>query len=236
MIKKLILYFCYLFLILNSLIFIPVAKAADSSPSASIQSKLKALQEEIASRAANIKNEVSKKLFNRAYVGTVKNKDTNSITVTLKSNSGNINTNEFTEYVIKSKTLIGSSGLKNITTSDSIAALGDIDDKGVLTAKRIIKLTKPNNPKKVIYGKLTSVATSSATLKDFQDNQFSITFDKNTDYQVEKSKGIFNDIKVNTLIIAVTEQTTPDTLLTKFVYILPGGLKIKNSTSSAKTP
>lgn len=218
------------------------AFATDSSPSASIQSKLKDLQAEIASRAAAIKNEVSKKLLNKAYTGIIKNKGNASLTVNLKTDDGNINVSEFTEYIIKSKTLIGDNGLKNLNVSDSIAALGDIDDKGALTAKRIIKLTKPVILKKVIHGSLVSVATASAILKTNQNDQFAIIFDKNTDYQIGKTDGNFKDITANQWIIAVVEpiapaptsttENQPQTLLAKFVYIFPTTLSAKPKTSS----
>lgn len=219
--KKLILIFCFLFYLLFSTFYLPTALAIDSSPSSSIQSKLKALQEEIASRAANIKNEVSKKLLNKAYIGVIKSKDNTSLTISLKTGTGNINLNEFTEYVIKSKSLTGDAGLKNLAVSNTVAALGDVDDNGVLTAKRIIKLTQPLSTKKIIHGVLTSIATSSATLKTVQNDQFSIIFDKNTDYQLGKSDSSFADIKINKWIIAVTEDSTAQTLLAKFVYIFP---------------
>lgn len=219
---RLILVCFILLLLLQPTIYnLQPAYATDSTPSSSIQSKLKALQEEIASRAANIKNEVSKRLFNKAYTGAITNKDGLSLTINLKTGTGNIIVNEFTEYIIKSKKLVGDAGLKNLAVADNIAALGDVDDKGVLTAKRIIKITKPLIPKKIIHGNLASITTSSATLKDPQNNQISLNFDKNTNYQIGKSDGNFTDIKLNKWIIAVTEEINPQTLLAKFIYIFP---------------
>lgn len=226
--KKFVL--CFLFYLLFSTFYLPTVFAQDSSPSANIQSKLKALQEEIASRAANMKNEVSKKLLNKAYIGIIKSKDSTSLTVSLRTETGNININEFTEYVIKTKTLVGDTGLKSLNVSDSIAALGDIDDNGVLTAKKIVKLAKPVVLKKVIYGSLASVATSSAVLKTAHDDQFTINFDKNTDYQLSKSDGSFSDIKINQWTIVVTEETNPQPFLAKFVYIFP------TTSSATKKP
>lgn len=218
--KKIAFIILLLFFILHSMFYTSTASAIDSSPSADIQSKLKALQAEIASRAADMKNEVSKKLFNKSYIGAIKNKDSASLTVGLKNGNGSINVNEFTEYVIKSKTLIGTAGFKNMSVNDSIAALGDIDDNGVLTAKRIVKLAKPVISKKVVLGTVSSIATTSATLKDSQGDEFTVTFDKNTTYQAGKVEAKFKDIKVNQRIITVTEKTTPQMLLAKFVYFV----------------
>lgn len=242
--------FCLLFLFIMSLIIIPSANAQDSSPSADIKEKLKALQEEIASRAAAMKNEVSKKLLNKAYIGQITVKDNSSLSVSLKLKTVSINLNEFTEYIIKSKSLTGSAGLKNLATSDSIAALGDVDDNGVLTAKRIIKLSKPLTPKKVVYGVLTSVTKDSASLKTEQNDQFLIMFDKNTDFQLGKSESSLTSVQANKWIIAVTEavpastadtkistisatpNNQPQTYLAKFVYIFPTGIVVKPKTST----
>ncbi|MFA5933390.1 MAG: hypothetical protein WCV81_03975 [Microgenomates group bacterium] len=247
--RKIIIIFVFSFFILHSSFFIPKAFAADSSPSADIKEKLKLLQEEIASRAANIKNEVSKKLLNKAYIGEITTKDTTSLTVNLKSGPGNITINEFTEYIIKSKTYTGDAGLKNLNISDFIAALGDADDKGVVTAKQIVKITKPN-PKKIVYGILITVGKDSTTLKTNQNDQFSINFDKNTDYQLNSVDSSFKEIKENRWIIVVGEEikpvenkastvsatpAPPPVLLAKFVYIFPSGITPKPKASTPST-
>lgn len=216
----------------------PLALALDSSPSADIKSKLKALQEDIASRAANMKAEVTKKLQNKAYIGTVKDKNSTFLTLSTTTDIRNVNINQFTEYIIKSKTYIGDGGLKNITPDNTIAALGDIDDKGVLIAKRIVKLTSPPpKPKKIIHGIVISLSDGNLTLRNIQNEQFSIIFDKKTDYQKGKSDANFSDIKTNSWIIIVTDRAS-ETLLAKYVYIFPSALNIKPkfSTPSATMP
>ncbi|MDP3733036.1 MAG: hypothetical protein Q8Q91_00700, partial [Candidatus Daviesbacteria bacterium] len=65
-----ILFFC----ILHTTYYILPVRAADSTPSADIKSKLEELKKEIASKAAKLKNEISRKLINKAYIGTVENK------------------------------------------------------------------------------------------------------------------------------------------------------------------
>lgn len=225
--KKIILIFCFAFYILHSTFYIPTALAVDSSPSADIQSKLKDLQAEIASRAANMKNEVNKKLQNKAFNGILATKNTETLTINLKTGTGNININEFTEYIIKGKKLIGNDGLKNLAVADPFVALGDVDDKGVLTAKRIIKLTKPVTAKKVVYGIITETSKDKTVLKTLQGDQFSITFDKNTDYQLGKNDGSFDDVKTNQWIIAEIEGG-----VAKFVYIFPTSITVKPKVSS----
>lgn len=242
-------YILILFLILD-VILIPTVFAQESTSSASIQDKLKALQSEIASRAAAMKNEVTKKLLNKAYIGTIKNKDAQSLTVDMRANAGKINISEFTEYIVKSISYDGDAGLKKLNISDPIAALGDVDDKGVLTAKRVLKLNKPVAFKKVIHGIVTGIAKDSATVKTVYGDQFTINFDKNTDYKIGNSDGGFDDIKVNRWIIAVVSEVipaptpTPDkqstasatpqatTLLADFTYIFPSSVSIKPKAST----
>lgn len=232
---------CLLFYILNSTFYLPTASAEDSTPSTNIQSKLKALQEEIASRAANMKTEVAKKLQNKVYIGQIKDKNSTSIALSVKENSRNVNINEFTEYIIKLKNYTGDDGLKKIVLGSSIAALGDIDDKGALTAKRIVKLSAPlPTPKKIIHGIVTSLANGSIVLKTIQNDQYSISLDKKTDYQMGKSDGSSDDIKVNNWLIVVAEQSNGSEIIqAKFVYIFPYTLSIKpklSTPSATKKP
>lgn len=201
------------------------AYATDSSesasPSAEIRAKLKSLQAEIASRAAEIKTEVTKKLQNKFYLGTIKSKDNQTLSLATITSTKNININEFTEYIIKSKSYTGSDGLKNIAIDNVVATLGDIDDKGILNAKRVIKLTTPlPTEKKVVSGLIVSTSSDSAKLQTAQKDQYQITFDKKTAYQTGKSESDFSDIKQNRRLIVVGENVG-EKLLAKFVYIFP---------------
>ena len=61
------------------------AHALDSTPSAEIKTKLEALKQAIASKAAIIKQEINHKLQNKAYVGLVKTKSLSVIFTLLPS-------------------------------------------------------------------------------------------------------------------------------------------------------
>lgn len=199
-----------------------------ASQSADLKSKLKLLQEEIASRAAGMKSEITKKLQNKAYVGTVKSKNSNSLVLSVRNSEKNINVSEFTEYVIKSKKSTGNQGLKNITIDSAIACLGDIDDKGTLTAKRIIKLNSPPPVfPKIINGIIASVSNGKAKLQTTRNDQFSIVFDKNTEYQIGKTGGSFDDIRTNKWIIVSGQGSDSANLSANYVYIYPGALTVK---------
>lgn len=222
----------FIFYTLHCTLYIPAALAVDSSPSAEIKDKLKALQTEIASRAAEMKTEVTKKLQNKFYIGGVKSKDSQTLSLATTTNTKNININEFTEYIIKSKGYVGSAGLKNIAIDNIVATLGDIDDKGTLNAKRIIKFATPlPAEKKVVSGIIVSTSSDSAKLQTAQKDQYLITFDKKTDYQMGKSASDFSDIKQNRRIIVVGEGLD-EKLLAKFIYIFPYTLTVKTKLST----
>lgn len=204
----------------------------------STKSAFELFKEELASRAADpiIKNEVTKKLQNKAYIGTVKRKNSNSFVLSVRGSDKNINISEFTEYVIKSKKSTGDAGLKNILIDSAIACLGDIDDKGTLTAKRIVKLNAPIPIfPKIINGIITSIANWKVNLQTTRNDQFSIVFDKNTEYQIGKTKGSFDDIRTNKWIIVSGESTGSAEIEAGYVYIYPNAItaKPKIATPSA---
>lgn len=215
---------------------LPISAAESSqsaTQSADIKSKLKILQEEIASRAAGMKNEVTKKLQNKAYVGMVKSKNSSGIILISKNNEKNVAVNEYTEYVIKSKKSIGDAGLKNITTDSTVACLGDIDDKGILTAKRIVKLSSPlPAPETITHGIITQISNGIASLQTAQKDKFSISFDKNTEYQIGKSGGSFDDIRANKWVIVKGESTNSAAIKASYVYIFPNAITVKSKPAS----
>lgn len=205
-------------------------QAVDSTKSA-----FELFKEELASRAADpiIKNEVTKKLQNKAYIGTVKSKNSNSLVLSVRGSDKNINVSEFTEYVIKSKKSTGDAGLKNISIDSAVACLGDIDDKGTLTAKRIIKLSSPVPIfPKIINGILTSISNGKANLQTSRNDQFSVTFDKNTEYQLGKNEGSFDDIRINKSVIVSGEGTDSANLSATYVYIYPNTVVTKTKTAT----
>lgn len=204
----------------------------------STKSALELFKADLASRAADpiIKNEVTKKLQNKAYIGTVKSKNSTSLVLSVRDSQRNININEYTEYVIKSKKSVGDAGLKNITIDSQIASLGDIDDKGTLTAKRIIKLNSPIPIlPKIINGIITSISNGKAKLQTARNDQFSIIFDKNTEYQTGKKEGGFDDIRTNKWIIVSGQSSGSAEIEASYVYIFPNAItaKPKIATPSA---
>ncbi|MEK7617116.1 MAG: hypothetical protein AAB414_03605 [Patescibacteria group bacterium] len=196
-------------------------RAADSTPSADIKSKLEELKKEIASKAAKLKQEVNKKLQNKAYVGLLKTKSDTSIT--LASNTGpkliSINQDTAFESKVKNRQKIS---LKGLSEEDYITALGDVDETQVLTAKKVILLPKAKpSTKTYLWGKIISEEAKLATLLGRDQ--------KNTAVSIPKDV----KVRVSDFIIATGRYNENDIFEAEFVYVIKQGgiLKPKKSAS-----
>ena len=128
--------------------------ATDSSPSADIRAKLEELKKEIASKAAALKQIVDKKLKDKAYIGKVKTKSSTSLTLSTLSGPKIVSLNQ--DSILPKK---------KFAEEDYLAALGDVDETGVLTAKKIVLL--PDIHSKIyLWGQIISASGNKATLKD----------------------------------------------------------------------
>lgn len=160
-----LIYFLVVVLTVNFSLLTATAVAVESTPSSDIKSKLEELKKEIASKAAKLKQEVNKKLQNKAYIGTVKTKSSSSIMLESKNGPKIVNFNQDTEFVsnVKGKKY----SPKVILEKDYLAALGDVDELGVLTAKRIVLLKNPSlEVKKILWGQVIAISDKLITIKD----------------------------------------------------------------------
>lgn len=196
--------------------------AADSTPSADIKSKLEELKKQIASKAAALKKEIDQKLTNKAYVGKIKTKSQTTITLATKNGPKIVNMNQDTTFTSEVKNKKYSQKL--ISEEDYIAALGDIDENQVLTAKYLILLPSTNSqPKTYLWGQITSVSDKLVILKDRTLKNISISLS-------------YKEVKQNDFVI-LTGNFDKDIFEAEFVYVIPQGgfLKPKKvATPSAK--
>lgn len=194
--------------------------AADSTPSADVQSKLDQLKMEIASKAAKLKEQINKKLQNKAYVGIVKSKSTTTLTLATRTGTKIVNINQDT---IHEPPLSKKVTLKE---EDSVATLGDVDETGVLTARKIVKLLITNNQptKNHLWGSVISVSEDIATIRDKEGKNIAISISE-----------IDTPIKVDQIIIATGYLNKNNILNAEFIFVT-GQIKPKPNvaTSSAK--
>lgn len=217
-------YITIIIITIINIIIIP-AYAADSTPSAdplrqsdseaSIKSKLEELKKEIASKAAKLKQEVSLKLKDKAYVGKVKAKSAQSLTLAAQSGPKMVSINQDTVFESKIKPKQKFSQ-KTVSEEDYIAALGDTDETGVLTAKKIILLPTPNfEPKTYLWGKIISISDKLVTLKKRDFKNIVAVFPPQF------------KINLNDFVILTGNMNKNDIFSAEFVYIIPQGGSLK---------
>ena len=217
----LIAFFVFQFSIVNFQLSIPVAYAADSTPSADIKGKLDELKKEIASKAAKLKEQVDRKLKNKAYVGKIKTRSDTSITIAVRSGPKIISINQDTNFDsnVKGKQKFSA---KTISEEDYVATLGDIDETGVMTAKKIILLSTSNSqPKTYLWGQIISVSDKLVILKSRDLKNVAVSMPP-------------NNVKLNDFVIltgSLNEQSSSsgknEIFEAGFVYVIPQGGIIK---------
>lgn len=201
-------------LLLTTTYSLPPTFAADSTPSADIKDKLEELKKEIASKAAKLKQEVNRKLLNKAYVGKVKTKTTTSLTLAAKTGPKIVTINQDTifESNIKLKQKFSQ---KSLAEENYIATLGDIDETGVLTAKKVILLPNPQKDSKTyLWGQIISLSDSLGTIKNKDLKNIAISL------SLADIKG---DLKINEFIIITGEFNKNEIFEAEFIYVIPQG-------------
>lgn len=211
--------------------------AAESSPSSEIRTKLEELKREIASKAAKLKQEVNRKLQNKAYVGYVKSKSSASLTLAQTTGAKLVSINQDTvfEGQIKTKKKFSQKTFfsqKTLSEEDFVAALGDVDETGVLTAKKVVLLQPvTSNLKAFLWGQVVSISDELITLKD------------RTLKNIAVSKTSGTNVKLNDFIIATgtkNEQSSSssknDIFEAQFLYVIPQGGILKPKRVVYPTP
>lgn len=221
-----VIYLLFVIWILSFLTISPVY-AQEATTSSSVRSKLEELKKEIASKAAKLKLEVDRKLRDKAYIGSIKQKSETSITLASSRGPKIVSVNQDTEFVsnIKSKTKLTLNLLKE---EDYIATLGDVDETGVLLAKRIVLLPTTNSKLKTqLWGQVMTLSEKLITLKLKDLKTISVSLPK-------EERVALNDYVITSGIVnenGVFEAT--------FVYVIPQGgiikLKTKYSSPSARS-
>lgn len=196
--------------------------AQESSPSSSLKEKLEALKKEVASKAAVLKTEVNKKLQNKAYFGSVTDIKEEEITIKTQSGEKVIKVNEYTTYQDKLSTKKGAFELKKIQEGDFISGLGDIDDKGVLIAKKIIRTKDINlTPPIIFWGQIQSVNGATIMIKDPQEKEKSILTNSSTIFMLGNNEAGITDAKVSRFLAGVATKDKEETITSRYIYLIP---------------
>ncbi|MBU1000471.1 hypothetical protein KKE78_03705 [Patescibacteria group bacterium] len=213
--KFTIIILIFTFIYIAHLALIQTAVAVESSPSAQTQIKLEELKKEIASKAAKLKQVVNRKLKDKAYIGKIKSISDTSLTLATESSPKIVSINQDTvfENEIKKKTKLSG---KTLVEDDYIVALGDTDEVGVLTARKVILLPEsPEQQKTFLWGQIISISDQLVTIKNNESKNTALTLPSGS------------KVKLNNFVILTGFKGKNDIFKTEFVYIVPQGGIIK---------
>lgn len=209
-----------IFLIFTIIFIAPPVFATESSSSANMSAELKVkldeMKKEIASKAAKLKQEVNLKLQNKAFIGTLKSKTDTSLVLDSDTGTKNVTINQDTAY---------KSPLKKLVAGDYIACLGDVDDNGVLTAKKIILQSPPKASSTFLWGQIISIADKLITIQTRDLRKIAV------------APASLKDLNIRDFIILTGILNKNNIFQADFIHIIPQGGIIKPkkvATPSAK--
>lgn len=240
--RKLIVYSSLI--IVNCLILLPItyyqlpiAYAAESTPAADLKEKLSQLQKDIASKAAKLKQEINQKLQNKAYVGLVKSSSATSLTLANDHGAKIVSLNQDSEFSSHHKKVIRYS-LKTLKEDDFVAALGDVDENGVLTARKIILWPTPPPEAKIhLWGQVISLSDNLITLTTKDGKSVTVSVTSETNLEKDGKEVSLAQVLKNNFVIVTGVMGEEETLLADFIYLYsqPAFLKPKKiATPSAQ--
>ncbi|MBI2019841.1 hypothetical protein HYS94_00260, partial [Candidatus Daviesbacteria bacterium] len=178
------------------------------------------LKKEIASKAALLKQQVNQRLQNKAYVGSIKTKTSTSLTLASVSGPKMVTINQDTVYEsrVKSRKKFSQKDLKE---EDEVAALGEVDEIGVLTAKKIVLLPTTNSqPKTYLWGQIVSISDKLATLKNRENKNVAVSLPSSA------------SVKANEFVILTGSFGKKEIFNAEFIFTTQGGVLKNNKTST----
>lgn len=218
-------------LITCSLLLVTSAHAQTASPSGSLVQKLEDLKRNIASKAAEIKSEVNKKVQNKAVIGEILRIDDSQMQIQDLASVKTINFNEFTE-------IIGTNNKKiKITTleaGDNVATLGDFDDKNNMAAKRIIYLQNyATSSGELVWGQIQKSQGQAILFKNKTGESQTITTNSQTVFQLGNNDASISDAMAGQFMAARGVKQKDGSLRARFIYLIPAAGFVKPSEKSA---
>lgn len=194
---------------------LPTAVSAQtSSPSADLQQKIDQLKQEIASKAAQLKNDINHKLQNRLIAGLVQSKTDSQIIITTTDKSQTALIDKFTDYEY--------GNLKeSINKDDFVVALGDIDDKGNLLARRVVKQIPPvENAAQYVFGTIETASQSAVLIKEKDSSEGNFLINSDTNFKSDSGDFSVRSLTKDQTIILVANPGKSGTLIARFIYLV----------------
>lgn len=225
---------CLLFLILSTTyhLFPAPSSAQTASPSGTLLQKLNELKSEIASKAAQIKNDINKKIQDKAVFGQILKIEDDQIIIASLNNTKTVKYDEFTE-------ILGTGGkkitIKILEENDNVAALGDVDDKNNLAAKRIVFMESVSTTSaEPVWGQIEKTTGSSIILKDKSGEKRTIITGGATVFYLGSNESSIADAKPEKFMVAKGTSLKDGSIRARFIYFIPsiGFIKPVQKTAS----
>lgn len=193
--------------------------AQDSSPSGSLIQKLNDLKNDIASKAAQIKNEVTQKVQNKAIIGSIINISDTEVTIQTLNAAKIIRYDEFTEILgAKNKKI----EIDTLEIDDKIAALGDVDDKNNLVAQRLIYLENfASNSAVLLWGQIQKTSGNVITVKTQSGDTKNLITNFQTNFFLGNEEASILDTKVEKFLVARALTQKDGSLKARYIYFIP---------------
>jgi hypothetical protein len=143
--------------------------------------------------------------------------------------------NEYTEFQDQSP-----KKTKHLTKDDLIdnqsyiIALGDVDDKDILTAKRIIRITPPKFNKKTVWGQIQSVNNSNIIIQTKDNKKVTLETSDDTFFDLNNQDASIKDVKQNKYLVAVGTGT--DRLDASYIHLIATTGYFKPQSSPTPSP
>jgi predicted nucleotidyltransferase len=206
-------------LIIIFLVFPAAVSAQSASPSGSLIEKLDALKKEIASKAAEIKTEINKKVQDKAIFGSILRVEEGEIVIETANGNKTLKYDEFTEVLGLNNKKIK---IETLEEDDNIAALGDVDDKNNLVAKRLVFLQNyATTSGELVWGRIEKTNGSSITLKNKSGQTETVSTNGQTVFYLGNNEASIADAKPEKFMTAKGTRLKDGSLRTRFVYFIP---------------
>lgn len=196
----------------NKPVFADQLTATDSTT----ESKLKTLENDIASKASLLKDTISKQLQNKAYAGSLKSKAPLSLEINLNLGSVAVKYTEFTQFVGKKIT-----SAESFNIGDNLVALGDVDENGVMSAREIVKVDAPPIFKASIWGHVIENDKQGLVIQTKDDKKYNIDTDSDTDIHSDTGSLDLTKLKNNLVVIVSGIKNGDDKIFATLIYIPP---------------
>src|SRR3989344_3103489 len=218
--KKYIAAFSAIFILLITYLVLPITTSAQTaSPSGTLLQKLDELKKEIASKAAEIKNDINKKIQDKAVLGSILKIEDGQLIIQGLNSTKTVKYDEFTEFIgLKGKKI----DIRTLETSDNVAALGDIDDKNNLVARRVIFLENfATKSAEVVWGQISKTTGSAITLKNKAGENQTVLTNNLTAFYLGNNESSIQDAKPEKFMVARGTRLNDNSIRARFVYLIP---------------